>query len=78
MRAGGEVGPALGAARLARLAAEPDATLDEVCPMPPVSAVREPDAARHAYYLERRQPLFRGLYRQLQPIYRGEPARAAR
>lgn len=72
VRAGSEVGPALGAARLARLAAEPGATLDEVCPMPPVFAVHEPDATRHAYYTERRQPLFRQLYQQLRPIYHGE------
>jgi xylulokinase len=69
LRAGGDVGPALGAARLAHLAAEPGASLAEVCPMPPVLAVREPHAARHAYYRERRQPLFRQLYRQLKPLY---------
>jgi len=69
LRSGGEVGPALGAARLARLAVEPDASLDEVCPMPPVTAVREPDAARHAYFLQTRHPLFRRSYEQLKPLY---------
>jgi xylulokinase len=69
LRAGGEVGPALGAARLARLAAEPEASLDEVCPMPAVTAVREPDAARHAYFLQTRHPLFRRAYEQLKPLY---------
>ena len=69
LRAGGDVGPALGAARLAHLAAEPGASLADVCPMPAVHAVREPHAARHAYYRERRQPLFRQLYRQLKPLY---------
>jgi xylulokinase len=69
LRAGGEVGPALGAARLARLAVEPGASLAEVCPMPERLAVREPDMARHAYFRERRQPLFRALYRQLKPVY---------
>jgi xylulokinase len=31
--------------------------------------VREPDLVRHAYFRERRQPLFRALYRQLKPVY---------
>ncbi|TCV95954.1 xylulokinase [Luteibacter rhizovicinus] len=69
LRRGGEVGPALGAARLAHLAAEPGATLDQVCPMPGRLAVREPDAARHAYFRETRHPLFRRLYKQLKPIF---------
>lgn len=69
LRAGGEVGPALGAARLARLAVEPGASLDVVCPMPAVTAVREPDAARHAYFRETRHPLFRRSYEQLKPLY---------
>lgn len=69
LRAGGEVGPALGAARLARLAVEPGASLDEVCPMPAITAVREPDAARHAYFLQTRHPLFRRAYEQLKPLY---------
>jgi xylulokinase len=69
LRSGGEVGPALGAARLAHLAVEPGANLAEVCPMPALLAVREPDLVRHAYFRERRQPLFRALYRQLKPVY---------
>jgi xylulokinase len=70
LRAGGEVGAALGAARLAQFAAEPGATLEEVCTMPPITAVREPDPARHAYYREQRQPKFQALYRQLAGVYR--------
>ena len=70
LRAGGEVGAALGAARLAHLAAEPGAKLEDVCEMPEITAVREPDAARHAYYREQRQPTFRALYRQLASVYR--------
>lgn len=69
LRSGGEVGPALGAARLARLAVEPDASLEEVCPMPAVTAVREPDAARHAYFLQTRHPLFRLSYERMKPLY---------
>ncbi|WP_213302595.1 xylulokinase [Paraburkholderia sacchari] len=69
LRAGGEVGPALGAARLAHLALEPGAPLDVVCPQPPVLAVREPDAARHAWYREARRPTFHALYRALEPVF---------
>lgn len=69
LRSGGDVGPALGSARLGRLAADPGATLAEVCPMPPVTAAFEPDAARHAYFLQTRHPLFRRSYEQLKPLY---------
>ncbi|MBY4771383.1 xylulokinase [Burkholderia ambifaria] len=69
LRAGGEVGPALGAARLARLALEPGASLDDVCPQPPIVAVREPDLARHAWYRDERRPTFRALYRALEPVF---------
>jgi len=62
LRAGGDVGAALGAARLAQLAAQQGARIEEVCAMPPLAAVHLPDAGRHAYYRERRQPLFRATY----------------
>jgi len=60
---GGEVGPALGAARLAQLAIEPQATL------PALTRVQrhQPDAASHQHY----QPLrdtFARLYTQLAPL----------
>lgn len=71
LREGGEVGPALGAARLAQLAVEPGATVAEVCRLPPVTAVCEPRVTRRDYYRERRQPRFRSLYRQLASGYRG-------
>ena len=66
--AGSEVGPALGAARLARLAATAERP-DEVCTPPPVDRVVEPDealAARLAPRLER----WRALYRVLRPEMR--------
>ncbi|MBL3961874.1 xylulokinase [Burkholderia sp. KCJ3K979] len=69
LRAGGEVGPALGAARLAHLALEPHARLGDVCPQPPVVAVREPDPERHAWYRDVRRPTFRALYRALEPVF---------
>lgn len=69
LREGGEVGPALGAARLAHLAVEPHARLADVCPQPPVVAVREPDPERHAWYRDVRRPTFRALYRALEPVF---------
>lgn len=65
---GGEVGPALGAARLARLA-ETGERPAEVCIAPPVDRVMEPEealAARLAGRLER----WRALYRVLKPEMR--------
>ena len=65
---GSEVGPALGAARLARLAATGERP-EEVCTPPPVDRVVEPDAEladRLAPRLER----WRALYRVLRPEMR--------
>ena len=62
---GSEVGAALGAARLARLARGSEAVA-EVCVAPPVLDRFEPDAARHAR-LATRLARFRDLYRALAP-----------
>jgi len=58
-RAGGEIGPALGAARLAMLAAGADAA--EVLTEPPVARVQTPEPAL-ADGLARRRAIFRDLY----------------
>ena len=64
---GGETGPALGAARLARIATG-DASLEESCLPPPVADVIEPDASlRDA--LAPRRALFRRLYADLQHAF---------
>ena len=63
-REAGEVGPALGAARLARLCLTGEAP-EEVCTAPPISGVAEPDPALADHYapmLER--------YRSLYPMLR--------
>lgn len=64
---GGDVGPAFGAARLARLAAlgeDPGA----VCVTPPVERVVEPDVTRGDQYAERRA-LYTRLYRELRATF---------
>jgi len=62
---GSEVGAALGAARLARLARGSE-SVAEVCFAPPLLDRFEPDAARHAR-LSHRLARFRQLYRALAP-----------
>lgn len=60
---GGEVGPALGAARLAQQALDPDTPL----PVPQLAQRHQPDAARCQAYQPRRA-LFARLYQQLLPL----------
>lgn len=71
-RAGGEVGPATGAARLGRLAVTDEAPL-EVCQAPPVERVIEPEVDWVVAYAERLQP-FRQLYASLKPLFAPAPA----
>jgi xylulokinase len=64
---GGETGPALGAARLSRIATG-DASVEESCRPPPVADVIEPDASlREA--LAPRRALFRRLYADLRQTF---------
>jgi xylulokinase len=64
-----EIGAALGAARLGHLAAEPGATIAEVCAAPPTAAVAEPVAAWQPG-LAARWARFRALYPPLSPLFR--------
>jgi len=64
---GGNVGPALGAARLARIAAS-GASLDEACTPPPVSHMIEPEPDLMEA-LEPRYALYRQLYADLKPTF---------
>ena len=66
-REGGEVGAALGAARLARLAAG-DANEADVCAAPPVARIVQPDAALAALLASRRRT-FQRLYRDLKGAF---------
>lgn len=71
-RQGGDVGPALGAARLARIgvaaSSGDQASLSEICPVPPLIAIYQPDPKRHAQYAQRRKK-FALLYQQLLPVF---------
>ena len=71
LHAGGDVGPALGAARLARLAATGDSVTD-VCHTPPVALRVEPDPDLVGRY---RAPLarWRELYGRLRPLFATPP-----
>ena len=66
-REGGDLGPALGAARLARLGIDGGAASD-LCPVPAAIGEFTPDPARHAIFAKRRDT-FHHLYRQLEPVY---------
>jgi xylulokinase len=61
------VGPAYGAARLARMGAE-RASVDEVCTPPPILHVAEPDDRLAGLYAQR-IGRFRSLYRQLKDSF---------
>ncbi|MFT4273619.1 MAG: xylulokinase [Pantoea sp.] len=60
---GGEVGPALGAARLAQLAVDANSEL----PTPELAQRHQPDTARHQAYQPQRE-VFARLYQQLKPL----------
>jgi xylulokinase len=66
-RAGGEVGPAFGAARLARLAVSAEAAVS-VCSAPPASRTVDPDRELVSRYAERGE-LYRRLYRELRDTF---------
>ncbi len=67
-RQGGEVGPAYGAARLARLALTGE-DIEEICAPPPIKDIIEPSEKLRDHYAVRR-PLFQKLYAQLSPLFK--------
>jgi xylulokinase len=75
-RRGGEIGPALGAARLARLAASGEPA-ERVCRPPPVTQLVEPDPALAERY---RAPLarWRALYARVRELFPPDPCGGAR
>lgn len=66
-RRGGDVGPALGAARLAQIALNPTRTLAALLPSLPLEQAHQPQAARFDMHAERRVR-FREIYQQLRPL----------
>lgn len=66
-RTGGDVGPALGAARLAQLALHPGKPFADLLTPLPLEQTHRPDAALTARYAPRRET-FRRLYQQLVPL----------
>ncbi|WP_413529659.1 xylulokinase [Rahnella inusitata] len=66
-RTGGDVGPALGAARLAQIAVNPGSPLEQFLPELALEQVHQPDAERHTVYVERRK-VFRELYQRLEDL----------
>ncbi|PJG57732.1 FGGY-family carbohydrate kinase, partial [Aeromonas cavernicola] len=69
-RSGAEVGPALGAARLAQLASHPHVPLSTLLPVLPLVRAYHPDPQRHGRYAEQ-QATFRAIYQQLAPLMQG-------
>lgn len=68
-RAGGDVGPALGAARLAQLSVG-GGQISDVCAAPPITSVIEPDPALGAQ-LDDQLRRYRAIYQNLKPMFRG-------
>lgn len=66
-RTGGDVGPALGAARLAQIAMNPDKPLAELLPSLAFEQAHSPDPRWVAEYAPRRE-MFRKIYQQLLPL----------
>lgn len=52
-RSGGEVGPALGAARLALIGHKQGTDIRQICPVPPLVETHQPDTARSHLFAER-------------------------
>lgn len=67
-REGAEVGPAYGAARLARMAFTRE-SVEDVCTPPPIRDIIEPSEKLRDHYAKRR-PLFQELYKKLAPLFR--------
>lgn len=66
-RTGGDVGPALGAARLAQLGVHQGAAFSDLLPQLPLEQAHLPDAQRFARYAPRRET-FCQIYQQLKPL----------
>ncbi|MDT0628694.1 xylulokinase [Alteromonas sp. W364] len=66
-REGGEVGPSLGAARLAQLAVDTEKTIDQICPQPALIEEYHPDSTFLDWYKQKRTT-FKALYTATKPL----------
>ncbi|MDN2482812.1 xylulokinase [Vibrio agarivorans] len=67
-RKGGDVGPALGAARLAQLATQEGADINAICPVPELVQRHEPNAEQADYYKEKRAT-YQALYPKIKSLF---------
>ncbi|WP_019614601.1 xylulokinase [Psychromonas ossibalaenae] len=67
-RAGGDVGPALGAARLAMLGKKPGAVAAEICPVPELIQAHQACSQRHEMYQVKRAK-FQALYLKIESLF---------
>lgn len=67
-REGGDVGPALGAARLAILGTDPNADIETVCPVPRLVERHQPNLLNTAQYQEKRE-VYRSLYKSIKSLF---------
>jgi xylulokinase len=67
-REGGDVGPALGAARLAHLGIDSSISIDEVCPVPKVVQVHQPDLTLTKHYAAKRE-VYTQIYTRLKGLF---------
>ena len=66
-RTGGDVGPALGAAKLAQIALNPNEDIATFCPALNLEATYQPNPKRYAYYQEKRER-FAAIYQRLKGL----------
>ncbi len=64
---GSEVGPALGAAKLAQIACHPNTAISELLAPLPIVQTHQPDSNLYQYYQQQRTT-FRDIYQQLKPL----------
>lgn len=67
-RLGGDVGPALGAARLAQIALEPERDIEQICSQPELVGTCHPDLSKSDYYNNRRRK-FQRLYANTKDLF---------
>jgi xylulokinase len=70
-RKGGEVGPALGAARLAQLAMQPEVSIEQIFPQPEALQIHTPNTSTLQIF-EQRRVIYKQAYSQLRTLFNKE------